>query len=345
LSRLCTPASARGLVLLGEAALATALAAGRCVGQPYPPHAIRDFNFGSSHEGTRLAVLVVTVAAVVVLVGYAIHHILRGRQVQEAERSLAADLDRIHGYVDVPDLLRPGDRVEIEVSTPKTQRLYHTRVEAVDTTTADLIAPVEEGTIVPIRVGDHVGVVARRTPFSYRFQTRVVRRDGGRVPTLTIEMRTRVLRFQRREFVRFDVSFEATVEAGGAQGARRASPTMQATILNVSGAGLLIETTRRLPKSRFVSVAFALPDGKSGAVHAECRVVSATIAHAGQSGGTRFGVQFIEIKRQHRERIIAYVMTLERRRRRRELEDADRAEAAAARRAHGRPPTRPGGPS
>jgi len=283
----------------------------------------------SSSRVNVVASLAILFITLILLVAYLIHLVTNQREVERARRSLATDLDRLLGSCRLPPI-DPGDHVELEVEGPRTQRLYHSLVQDVQGNSLVLAAPVEEGVIVPLRVGQSLSVVLRRKPYSYRFRTRVLRRKTGEIPTLTVDLRSKALRFQRREFVRVPVELEAQlVLRQTLEPTRRAPSQIRATVCDLSGSGLRLETDVRIVKVRFLTGTFAIPDGKKGPIVAECQVIPTTVEHNGVLGGSSFGAQFIEVSNAHRERVVAYVLAVERKHRRREADAQADAEMKA----------------
>jgi len=291
-----------------------------------------------SADSIRAGLLVLLCVALVVLAAYLAHLVAKHRRTQRASRALSVELDRIHGYVDNGDLLQPGTRVDIEVEHRGAQRLYRSVVDSVDARSAELVAPREEGATVPLRVGQRVAVIVRRSTYSYRFETRVLARRRGRVPTVTVLKRRRALRFQRREFLRIGVAIEATVQFR-VQGAQETGQphTSSGRIVDLSGSGIRVDLSTNVKHLRFFTVRFGLPDSKRDRVSAECLAVPANARRHGQHGGMTVGAHFIQISRKDRERVIRHVRELERKRRKRDVErrydESEKARAQAESRA------------
>ncbi|HQK93562.1 MAG TPA: PilZ domain-containing protein [Armatimonadota bacterium] len=295
-----------------------------------------DFYWGGPGPGRNWLGFLIILLAVTIAVGlYLLYLRFKRRADDQEQRVLGNKLDRIYGWVHFPNLLVPGVRIALEVEQHGAQRVYHSVVESAEGGTAEVASPMEDGVTVPLRVGQRIGVVVRKSPFAYRFETNVLERASGRIPTITITTPPRVLRYQRREYLRVSVRFPAQVQLrmSGARGGPRVR-MLEGRVVSLSGSGIGLEIGMAVRKLRFLSVTFALPDGQAGAIAAECQAVAQTMRPS-RGGGYVFGAQFTQISRRDRERIVRYVRTVERLNRKRARDqEADKRDEMA--RAHGR---------
>lgn len=295
-----------------------------------------DFYWSGPGPGRNWLGALIILAAAFIAIGLYLLYLRSKRRAEEADqRALGRKLDHIYGWVHFPNLLVPGVRIGIEVEQQGAQRVYHSVVESAEGGTAEVAAPMEDGVTVPLRVGQRIGVVVRKNPFAYRFETNILERASGRIPTITITTPPRVLRYQRREYLRVSVRFPAQVQLrmSGARGGPRVR-MLEGRVVSLSGSGIGLEIDMLVRKLRFLSVTFALPDGQAGHITAECQAVAQSM-RASRGGGHVFGAQFTQISRRDRERIVRYVRTVERLSRKRARDqEADRRDEIAG--THGR---------
>jgi len=295
-----------------------------------------DFYWGGPGPGRNWLGVLIILTAAAIAVGLYLLFLRSKRHTDEHEqRVLGRKLDRIYGWVHFPNLLVPGVRIGLEVEQQGAQRVYHSVVESAEGGTAEVASPMEDGVTVPLRVGQRIGVVVRKNPFAYRFETSILERASGRIPTITITTPPRVLRYQRREYLRVSVRFPAQIQLrmSGARGGPRVR-MLEGRVVSLSGSGLGLEIDMTVRKLRFLSVTFALPDGQAGNITAECQAVAQTMRPS-RGGGHAFGAQFTQISRRDRERIVRYVRTVERLNRKRARDrEAEKQDEVA--RAHGR---------
>lgn len=232
----------------------------------------------------------------------------RRRALSGIERSL----ERLSGIVQLPDLLRAGDLVELEHTEEHRRRVYASRVQDVAETTVTLSAPRQESAIVPLRVGDQLAVVVRKRPYTYRYLTPVLERRSSPFPVIIVNRPHRVFRYQRREFHRAAVDLPCSFE-GVARG-RPAPAILSRTgrIVNISGSGCRVEAPRPHARASFAVLEFHLPE-EAAPIRATAQIVGRTHRRGSHTGPESFGCHFIEIPRADRERIVRFVLESERR--------------------------------
>jgi c-di-GMP-binding flagellar brake protein YcgR len=149
--------------------------------------------------------------------------------------------------------------VEIESTGGKVRRLYHSQVVDVSHSRITLAAPRQEGAIVPLAVGDRIGVVVKQRPYSYRFESTVLARERLPLPVVVVEHKHDLVRFERREFARSDVNIDCRFELFYGSGVMPTELERPGRILDISGSGCRLETFGATHKVRFVVMEFRLP--------------------------------------------------------------------------------------
>jgi len=276
---------------------------------------------GTSPEVARVQYALGAIAAVAALLGGVIwaHQQLVRRQREADARALDGALEHVSGRVRMPNLLKTGDLVEIEYHGPKTRRIYASRVQDVDGDRVTLSVPRQEGTIVPLHVGDRIGVATKSGGQSYRFLTEVLERRARPIPVLVVQRQDWVTRYQRREYYRVDVGIQARFEPFRVGGRAPKALNRPGEVVNLSGSGCRIRAPRLLGRVRYVAVQFVLP-GQREEIRAICEVVARSGSRRGAAGRAEIAGRFIEIDRASRERIVRFVMAQDRRRIRRARE-------------------------
>ncbi len=269
----------------------------------------------TSPEWARLQYALAALAAVALLVAAVIwvHRRISERQRNAEARRMDGALEHVSGRMRIPNLLKTGDRVEIEHHGPKTRRIYASRVQDLDEERVTLSAPRQEGAIVPLHVGDRIGVVTKVGGESYRFTTEVLERRGQPLPVFVVQRQEWVTRYQRREFYRVDVGIQARYEPFRVGGRAPKTLTRTGEIVNLSGAGCRVRSTRLIGRVRYFAVEFLLP-GQPGEIRAICEIVARSGARGGSRGRAEFAGRFLEIDRASRERVVRFVMAQDRRR-------------------------------
>ncbi len=192
--------------------------------------------------------------------------------------------------------------VEVCVEGESGVETYPTRVEDVADESVTVAAPLDNGSVVPLRQGQMVSLEywdtdpKREGRYSAKFC--IIRRYvEGSLPMLDLEPLGVWSRIQERDFVRVDVSLDAhfVVYAGDyPQGSR------PCRVSSLSGGGLLLVVEESLPLDTCLLVVLYLD---SGTVRLGGKVVRVETTEFGIGHGVSFG----DIDDKARQEIIQYV--------------------------------------
>ena len=133
--------------------------------------------------------------------------------------------------------------------------MYRTRVEDVYDNIVIVAAPIEQGTLVPIRLDTELNIEYKDTSAKsqgrYRAPAIVETRQRGQVATISLRLVGEWQKIQDRQFVRVDVFIEATyalVLDDEVQGIRTC------IVRNLSGGGLWMDAEEALRRRLYLDM-------------------------------------------------------------------------------------------
>jgi c-di-GMP-binding flagellar brake protein YcgR len=208
--------------------------------------------------------------------------------------------------------------VDVIVDDGNNQQIYRSRVEGLDKDTITLANPIKDSVVIPLRVGQVVNITFLDDTAIYSFESVIVSRHSGNVPTIIIKYPKpdAVKRTQRRNFVRFyarlNISFNLITEY-----ITDYSQTFTGETIDISGGGLMMATDTKVPKEEMIDVQLKL--SSDNVVSAVGRVVRLTDRN--ESGNPRYllGLVFDVIEEKDRDKIIRFIFEKQRELRQRGL--------------------------
>jgi c-di-GMP-binding flagellar brake protein YcgR len=170
---------------------------------------------------------------------------------------------------------------------------YPSRIEAVHQNAIWIATPQERGVLVPVGVGEELEVYLVGDNEVFYFPCRVKERTRkGNIAYLVIPIPSEVIRKQRREYVRFNVVLPVLLKKG--------EKTIQATIKNLSGGGMLVYLDdKKTPLEVHEELFFSL-SMNGGEVVGKAEVVRKDEPHL-------YGFRFTTISDKDREEIVKYI--------------------------------------
>jgi c-di-GMP-binding flagellar brake protein YcgR len=283
--------------------------------------------YGSAYTDTvtqRTSCLALIALAGLGLLAYYLHRTQSTRLGARRESDFREVVDQIEGVVHMPNLLRVGQRVEIEHEAGRSRRLYGSYVQEVGPTSVLLGAPRHDGILVPLHPEEVVGVIVRHEQHSYRMEGEVLERRAGQIASVLVSRSDWVTRFQRRDYFRVQIQLDARFEQYRRGFATPSELHREGVIVNLSASGCRLLTGGPISKAKFCVVEFRLP-GIKHPLRAAGEVVMSQPGKRGMFGASCLACQFIDLKRPDREAIMAYVRDVELRRIRAKREREDDA--------------------
>jgi c-di-GMP-binding flagellar brake protein YcgR len=286
--------------------------------------------YGRAHTDAvtqRTSCLALLALAGLALLAYYLHRTQSTRIRQRRESDFREVVEHIEGLMHVPNLLRVGQRVEIEHQAGRSRRLYGSYVQEVGPTSVLLGAPRHDGILVPLHAEEVVGVIVRHGQHSFRMEGEVLERRAGQIASVLISRTDWVTRFQRRDYFRVEIQLDTKFEQFRRGFATPSDLHREGIIVNLSASGCRLLTSGPVSKAKFCVVEFRLP-GVKRPLRATGEVVLSQPGKKSMFGASCLACQFTDLKANDREAIMAYVREVERRRirarRERESEAAER---------------------
>jgi len=198
--------------------------------------------------------------------------------------------------------LIPNQLVELHLDSPGGPQIYRTRVEDVYDDIVVMGAPLERGSVVPIRIGTEVTIQFKRKGPGQegRFSNRAVveKRFRTAVPLLQLRLLGDWEKTQERMFVRVPVHIDAVVVPVQESGEELSAQT--GLILNLSGGGFLLRSDHPFQIDDEVRISFRLGEDQ---IVAKAFVARFVPTDAGQD----YGFAFLDIPEAMRKVVIQFV--------------------------------------
>lgn len=196
----------------------------------------------------------------------------------------------------------PNQLVELHVETINGPRVFRTRVEDVHDDLVIVGAPLDRGSVVPIRVGATVLIEFKLSGSvqegRFRNTALVEKRFQATLPLLQLRLVGTWEKTQERMFVRVPVHLDALVLPKRDDGEDVSA--VSGVILNLSGGGFLLRSDYNFELDDEVSVSFRIGTEQIGAKAYVARIVPTEL-------GQDYGFAFFDIKEQLRQVIIQFV--------------------------------------
>lgn len=196
----------------------------------------------------------------------------------------------------------PNQLVELHLEGPGGPQVYRTRVEDVYDDIVVVGAPLEQGAVVPIRIGTELRIEFKlRGPGQEgRFSNRAIveKRFRTTIPLLQMRLLGQWEKTQERMFVRVPVHLDAVVvplTEGGEE-----LPAEPGLIRNLSGGGFLLRSTRAFELDEEMRISFRVGTEQIRAKAYVARFVPTDEGHD-------FGCGFLEIAENMRKAVIRFV--------------------------------------
>lgn len=196
----------------------------------------------------------------------------------------------------------PNQLVELHLDSPGGPQVYRTRVEDAYDDLLVVGAPLEQGAIVPIRIGTELRIeIKLRGPGQegrFSNQAIVEKRFRTTLPLLQLRLLGSWQKTQERMFVRVPVFIDAVVvpiQEGGEE-----LPAQAGVILNLSGGGFLLRSSHPFQIDDELRISFRL-GGEQLATRA---FVVRMVPH---DNGQDYGCSFLNIPERMRKTIIQFV--------------------------------------
>lgn len=197
--------------------------------------------------------------------------------------------------------IRPNQNIYLYIETYSGTQVYRTRVEDVYDNIVIVAAPIEQGTLVPIRLGTELNIEYKDTSAKsqgrYRAPAIVETRQRGQVATISLRLVGEWQKIQDRQFVRVDVFIEATyalVLGDEVQGIRTC------IVRNLSGGGLWMDAEEELCEGDFIWICLPLEQET-------IQTYGEIVRKRETETGFGYGVSFINLPESERKTVIRYV--------------------------------------
>ncbi len=213
-------------------------------------------------------------------------------------------------------MIAPGDKIEIirKTANEAKQRLYYSKIMDITSDTKMVIAtPLDGGKIVALEVDGEYYLSIYSTAGLYRCEAQVTNRSkADNLYTTDLVIKTRMQKFQRRQYYRFDCTlpFNYYLE--------KSEKLEKGIIIDISGGGIRFKSNSQLIQDEIICCNLILDLGN---VIKEIMVrgtIIASIAVDLKQDIFETRIFFEEIENDDREVIIKFIFEEERKRRKKE---------------------------
>lgn len=204
--------------------------------------------------------------------------------------------------------LKVNQRVEIEVDMTSYQGVYPSRVEEVDEKGVYLAVPIKHGALIPLRVGEPVKIYFLKDQQVYCLRSEIVGRKLSPVPEILVAHSRNIVRVQRRNWVRLEISLPVILYYRDGRQER----VERGRTLNISGGGVLFVTRADwLRVGDPICVRIELPEREPFISPAVVRRVE--LPEAGTKG-YRIACEFVDIRESQRDVLVKFIFAVQRER-------------------------------
>ncbi|MEZ5065270.1 MAG: PilZ domain-containing protein [bacterium] len=207
-----------------------------------------------------------------------------------------------------------NQRILLAIPTGAFEGSYVTKVLDRTSTGYKVYAPSFRGTILPIPPGDILRVHFSSNDTHWEYDTRILERYPGPIPTILISGPDASLeRVQRRSFFRLGANVPIGIDPRSPlPQTPPPGPPCEGTSVNLSGGGLLLESPELYPEGALLDLSIALPDDEPPVIVRSEVVRDAGRASPGARATWFLAVEFLELPEVAQERITRYIYLLQR---------------------------------
>ena len=202
------------------------------------------------------------------------------------------------------DKIREGMSVEVVVREGEYEGRYRTKIEELGKRIISIGVPIADGQFVPLREGTSLEIFFNDEHTAYSFVSQIIRRISVPIPTFIIEYPTKIVKVQRRRFVRVQVFKHFKYLVIDKDGV---SEEKTALMNDISGGGLRFQAQEYLEPKTLLMLKLSLGDNKLD--------IPALVIRSEKEEDTDnyiISTSFKDISEKTRDKIIGYVFDIQR---------------------------------
>jgi c-di-GMP-binding flagellar brake protein YcgR len=201
------------------------------------------------------------------------------------------------------DKIYEGLSIELVVHSGEYRGKYRTRIEEVGKRILSIGVPVAEGQFIPLREGTELEIFFADNISAYSFSSIIIKRIAFPIPTFIIEFPQRIIKVQRRKFVRVEVIRPLIYRILGETGL---SEERQGFMNDLSGGGLLFKSEEKIPLKTVLLLKLMIGTN-------EMEILGTVIRSLKEDNDCYLvSVEFDEISEKTRDIIIKYIFDIQR---------------------------------
>jgi c-di-GMP-binding flagellar brake protein YcgR len=205
--------------------------------------------------------------------------------------------------------LKAHQRVQLNIVEGQYKGNYYSRIEDLvgDETIIVALPPVDNAAVM-VHVGDIINVFYWDSMAQYAFEAKVINRQDGVTPTITLEKHSEVQRMQRRSYFRIQTGLRVVFSVERDDDDESAEPQYyEGLTLNISGGGMLLSTSVKLEMGDTLLIKLYLSEQEY--MVATGRVER--LEYLASKDLYRAGIIYVAIHENDRDKIIAFVFKKE----------------------------------
>jgi c-di-GMP-binding flagellar brake protein YcgR len=205
--------------------------------------------------------------------------------------------------------LKVHQRVQLNILDGPCKGNYYSTIEGLISDEVIVVAsvPVADKRTAPVNIGDSINMLYWDSMAQYAFQTKVIGRKDGAVPTITLEKSSEVQRMQRRSYFRIQARLRVVFGIERDNDESSELQHYEGQTLNISGGGMLLSTNTKLAIGDNLPLKLYLSEQER--VVATGRVER--LEYLASKGLYRAGIVYVTIYENDRDKIIAFVFERE----------------------------------
>ncbi len=210
-----------------------------------------------------------------------------------------------------------GDKIWIKIKSKNNKKVYDSQIlNCIDDVEYIISGPIKKSTFIPLHVDTTIDIMYyKQDKGRFKFSAKIKERNINKIYKLKILRQSKIMKIQERDYYRLPVKIDLIKIHHKGKGMNRKEIREDCLIDNISGGGLKIQCNYKHSVGDIVEFIFNIQNYKIESIGEIVRVQNS------ENLNYRFlaGVQFKQLKKEFREKIIRYIFNKQREMRRKGL--------------------------
>ena len=202
--------------------------------------------------------------------------------------------------------LQVNKNIEIEVKDSAYAGVYQSKISQINEDTIEVLTPIENSEIVPLRKGTVLKVFYTGQRAAYKFKSQIIDRFKEPIPTLIIKYPQEVNRIQRRDYFRLEYQLDLKYCLVDEEGSN-ISDFHETVTCDISGGGIRMVLNEELEVNTIIKLFITgIPQIEQDSIIGEIVNIYDSIS------GKAAGVEFVDITAKTQDEIVGWLFDKQR---------------------------------